>query len=428
MKKLIVFFFVLSFSPVIWASDDDDSVKLTAAFNLLSGKDGYTNYDRAYDIFKTIYYSTALSSRKKARANHIYAEYGLGLCLYRGFGIKQNYYEAYRHFWSLVMLGVDNYIPDAGYFYGECCYNGYGTSRNLKDARVGFYHSAMFGSSLSRIKLGVLMLKGEKEIVSENDSEVFGWVREEAAKNNSEAQYVLGHLYLRGNGCSKDTLLALAYFEKSANNNNEEAMYTLVHNFYLPDYGSKFKDHSKAFLYINKLANNGDAYSQYDLGVCYAMGRGTEKNEGLALQWYEKAANGGCPDALSELGNMYYEGRNVQKNNQKALSYYMNYLQHEYDRNPHGNALAIRVIYVKSKIGDIYYEGGYGVSQDYEQAVKYYLKAADAYQISAKSAKNLAICYKWGYGGLLPSNKKSEEWLQKAKELGDKEAREMLRQ
>lgn len=417
MKKILLIILVVlcSINQSIGSTVDDEA-KLTNAFNILFDDDASSNKNNAFCIFRNIYNST-LSQKKSEYTNHMLATYGLGLCYYNGFGVERSYDIAFLHFSELVSRGFDNYVPEAGFYYGECCYNGYGTKQDSNRARISYYHSALFGSASSKVTLGYFLANDEENMVKGHETEIFNWLKEEADKNSADAQYVLGHLYLDGKACSKDEMLGVSYLEKSANNGFERALYELAKRY---SQLGKFQNYPKAFSYYTILANRDDAYSQYYLGVCYSLGKGTTEDNSLALRWYKKAADGGCADALYTLGDIYYKGEYVQKDNSKALSYYKEFLSHQYDKDPHTDNVVIRVVFVKSKIGDIYYE-----EKNYEMAVKYYLQAVDIEQITSKSAKNLAICYKWGYGGLLQSNRKSEEWLEKAIELGNKEASKM---
>lgn len=54
-----------------------------------------------------------------------------------------------------------------------------------------------------------------------------------------------------------------------------------------------------------KVAEQGYAYAQYNLGIMYQYGQGVEQSNEKAVEWYRKAADQGDPDAkkkLSELG------------------------------------------------------------------------------------------------------------------------------
>ena len=49
-------------------------------------------------------------------------------------------------------------------------------------------------------------------------------------------------------------------------------------------------------------AEQGDATAQYNLGVCYANGKGVEKDAEEAVKWYHKAAEQGNARAQYNLG------------------------------------------------------------------------------------------------------------------------------
>lgn len=70
------------------------------------------------------------------------------------------------------------------------------------------------------------------------------------------------------------------------------------------------------------LAERGDAEAQYDLGVMYATGDGTEQDATNAARWYRRAADHGVAEAQYALGLLYSEGRGVPKDTDEALKLY----------------------------------------------------------------------------------------------------------
>lgn len=53
---------------------------------------------------------------------------------------------------------------------------------------------------------------------------------------------------------------------------------------------SQFKQYSKDLLEDFKLAEQGDAAAQFNLGECYARGREVEHSREMAVNWYLKSA------------------------------------------------------------------------------------------------------------------------------------------
>jgi len=71
---------------------------------------------------------------------------------------------------------------------------------------------------------------------------------------------------------------------------------------------------------IQKLAEQGNAEAQFNLGVMYAYGHGAPKNETRALEWFQKAADQGYVQAQVNLGLIHYEGQGVLQDRNKACS------------------------------------------------------------------------------------------------------------
>ncbi len=68
----------------------------------------------------------------------------------------------------------------------------------------------------------------------------------------------------------------------------------------------------KAIYWYNKAAENGYEFAQYNLGRCYALGIGVEKDETKAFEYCKNSAEKGCNIAQNNLGFLY-ESVKVQK-------------------------------------------------------------------------------------------------------------------
>lgn len=427
MKKivlLLVISFISSLDILAKPKSGDNLEKVRQAYNYLWGDNGFNvDYNKAFALFSEVDNSAMIPEKDNYLLD---AWYGLGVCYYNGYGVEQNYEKAFDNFLKLDMFSASEIIPIAGFYYAECLYNGYGTKKNDERAKKAYFESAMYGSIASRQQLGVFMLNNVTEIVNpdKDGGRIINWMKELADKKSiPESQYILAKLYVNGIGCCRDTTLALSYYEKSANAGNPFAGYELVNCFYGNKY-SIYKDDLNAFRLNTLFANKDEAYFQYKLALCYEFGQGTEKDINKAMWWYFKSADGFYPDALHVLGDKYYHGNGVEKDYSKAIEYYRHYLNHKFDKEPYSNSMLLRIDSVEAICGEIYYEGGYGITQDYGEAVKFFKKSGSA--ITAKAARYYAICYKWGYGGLIASPKKFDEWIKKAAELGDETAKQMI--
>jgi len=123
----------------------------------------------------------------------------------------------------------------------------------------------------------------------------------------------------------------------------------------------------EAFAIFQQLAEQGDAVSQCNLGICYLNNRSVNKNYGKAIKWFRKAAD--------------------QK---------------------HAGAMYI--------LGCIYSEGKYGIKKDPVQAVEWFFKAAE--QGHAAAHVELGCMYSEGKG-VEKNDEKAVEWFRKAEKLRD---------
>jgi len=69
---------------------------------------------------------------------------------------------------------------------------------------------------------------------------------------------------------------------------------------------------------LRKLADQGDAEAQYQLGILYHGGDVIPQDDAQAVQWFERAAEQGYAPAQSTLGAYYWAGRGVPEDLTKA--------------------------------------------------------------------------------------------------------------
>ena len=69
---------------------------------------------------------------------------------------------------------------------------------------------------------------------------------------------------------------------------------------------------------LHTQAAQGDANTQFVLGMMYANGRGVPQDYTTARGWYEKAAVQGHAMAQYNLGALYFNGQGVPQNNVKT--------------------------------------------------------------------------------------------------------------
>ncbi len=77
-----------------------------------------------------------------------------------------------------------------------------------------------------------------------------------------------------------------------------------------------------AFVTFQRLAEQGDARSQNELGFMHLVGFDGKQNFKAAAKWFRRAAEQGLARAQFNLGELYETGRGVPQSNVKALKWF----------------------------------------------------------------------------------------------------------
>jgi TPR repeat protein len=81
-------------------------------------------------------------------------------------------------------------------------------------------------------------------------------------------------------------------------------------------------DYSKAYTEFKRLAEQGEATAQYNLGVMYHKGQGVQQDDVGAVKWWLKAAERGHVKAQFFLGVACDNGYGVPQNHAEAVKWY----------------------------------------------------------------------------------------------------------
>lgn len=150
-------------------------------------------------------------------------------------------------------------------------------------------------------------------------------------------------------------------------------------------------------------ANRGEAWAQYNLGVCYDNGDGVEKDLREAVRWYRKSAEQGLVAAQCNLGVCYEFGNGVEKDLREAVRWYRRAAEQ-------GDARA------QNNLG-WRYKNGEGVEKNLEAAAMWWRKAAE--QGDSDGQDNLGNAYRNGWG-VSADAAEAFSWYRKSAEQGDK--------
>lgn len=179
-------------------------------------------------------------------------------------------------------------------------------------------------------------------------------------------------------------------------------------------------DYLKAYRLFEKAAENEEAEAYYYLGIMNDAGEGVPQDREKALYWLHKSANAGNVDAVAKIGGIYLNDEAVQ-DYAKAMEIFQR------AANTARNEVA------EFYIGLIYAQG-LGVTQDYQQALAWFRKAADPihaigmtgyHHLSLNAMLNVGKIYEQGLVGE-KDPKAAEPWYDKACHLKLEEACERL--
>ena len=264
-------------------------------------------------------HNSSLISSIAATLGNRAAEYNKGVCLLE----KKEYGEAYDVFVSAAEKGLAEAQCELGYMYAE----GLGVTKDLEKSEHWYRMAANQGDGSALVSLGFMYYDGT--VVPKN--------RLEAAKLweraldihpiprgwdvwHVDVEFLLGDMYLNGDGVKQNYDEALRYLRRAANAGNAIAQNNLAY-MYANGKGVE-QDYEKAFEWGMKSAMQGNAQAQLSMAGAYKRGEGVERDYEKAFEWTEKAAMQGDGVAQNELGIAYELGEGVEQDYNKAIEWY----------------------------------------------------------------------------------------------------------
>ncbi len=198
-----------------------------------------------------------------------------------------------------------------------------------------------------------------------------------AEKGDAEAEFMLGRAYDSGKGVAADAKKALEYYRRAAEQGNAKAQNNLA-SLYALGAGGVAQDKVEAKKWLRKAASQGAALPEDNLGIMLA-----QEGDKEAVEWLAKAAEQGLLSAQLHLGDLYYNGGPAVTQDYSQAA---KWLQKAADQ---GNARAQNVL-------GVMYQNGRGVKRDLAEAVKWFQRGAE--QQNAKAESNLGQMYCVGSG------------------------------
>ena len=295
-----------------------------------------------------------------------------------------------------------------------------------------YWQAANLGHPLAMMKMGDCYYHGDG--VPQNCSSALTWYRQAAEKGVAEAQAKIAEVESavlqrqvaqeKREQATREQImqrkreqLAQRKREQLAQRKREQLaqkriIYEQALNYEI------HMDRAKAFALYCQAADMGYPLAMMKMGDCYYYGRGVVQDYSRALAWYQKAAENGVTEACAKIDDVketYLKKMQDLKMNLSLIEYYQ-LVQQDADN---GNALAVSMLnnlsaQESNKIALAYIssEG----TKDYEQAVKWFRKAAD--QGVDEAQYNLGLCYYAGLG-VTQNYTSAVEYFRKAAEQGN---------
>lgn len=269
--------------------------------------------------------------------------------------VEDKYREVYQ-----VSDYIKIYSDNQEFFKARSLY--YGTQDTPQDLTKAFELCAKLtqtGDHHAMNLMGLMYMNGKS--VEKDKKKGMEWYQRAADKGNVFALTNLASDYYRGENVEQDYNKALQLYQEAANKGFPDALYQTGSMYYYGDGVSI--DYDKAFIYLQKAATKKHVGAISRLGYMYDTGKGVAKNKIIATELYQKGANLGNSYAMVNLAiNYYYGAEGLTQNYKEALSWYLKAAE-----NGSINS---------KRIGDMY-NGGQGTEKDHKEAYKWYLLAAE---------------------------------------------------
>ena len=363
--------------------------------------------------------------KKKSDKIDLTKLYLKGISYFYGIDTSINYKKAYENFHQL-MQESKSYLKEAYLFLGQMYYKGLYAHQSYKKAIEYFKLAAKNGSSKAYYYLGEI---AEIKILDEEDKEksyddmAFNYYKKSADLGLSEAYAKIGVILEQGLLHTKQNLQEAAkIFKKSVDIDENPIGLNGLGNAY---YEGKVceRNYAQAFDLYDRAINLGNIDALNNAGICYEYGFGTDKNKTKALELYKKAMDkyhgeGMANYAILKIKNAINSGNYECFGECLKILFYASLLREK-------NSDIYYYIGILYELGIDLFNDNNIIKNSY-LAFVHYKKAAKLG--NAKAYTKMGICLFNGIEGVIPKNRKaSEKLLEKAIELGDKEAEKYLK-
>ena len=257
------------------------------------------------------------------KASNIYgefthkADYEVGMCYYKGKGVNQDYKEAVR--WFKKAYDCD----DAIFQLGVCYYRGQGVEGCYEEALSHFYKLAIKGNIRAQRFVGELQRRlGEFQKKKYRIERAIEWYKKLLSQGYTDSLWSIGYCFeTMGNIGYHDKFDEAIHWYKMAWTQGDLEAIGDINNCFEAIFNLGYIDKCKeAIIFFKQAWEHGIIEANRYIGNCYKamFNMGDKEKIKDAIIWYKKAAAFNDDRACRSLSIIYKNGIGVPVNEQEA--------------------------------------------------------------------------------------------------------------
>ena len=233
------------------------------------------------------------------------------------------------------------------------------SEKRFDDAFACYDVAAMKGNAKACYKVGVYY-----ENVEYDDELAEEWYKRAAEMGYTEAMFRLGRFYAKDASVNDACPKAMRWYYQAAALGHAKAQLSLGYNY------AMMGEYVEAIKWYLKAHKQGESATYLIAKSYYEM-----RNYTKAIEWFSKAVEQDDCMAQYYLGCCY----EYLKNYTEAVNWYLNFIDSDYAYKFNSH-----VERVYNTLG-YFYKNGLGIIQDYDEAIRWYVKAAERHNIHARN-------------------------------------------
>lgn len=309
--------------------------------------------------------------------NYFLAAYELGEMYYFGRNGAAEDDEQARKYFEIAAKSEQH--TGAMYYLGEIYWNGFGGAVNKKKAVELYMKIYEYDLSSDNMIFRIAEFYDNEE---KNPLEAIRWLRIGAKQGYPKCLVSLGLKYHYGVGIDKNWSEATKYFEQAITAGEDTGVSEQhLGNIYWEGDNDITADKKKAVEWYKKAYERGNSSDRMINNIAIFYGD-EEINPSEKIRWWRIGAEKNYPLCLAHLGIQYLYGGYVEENWSESVKYFERSI-----------AAGLNVGIPQKHLGDIYWEGGNGITADKKKAVEFYKKAYELGKSSDETIKRIADFY-----------------------------------